>query len=75
MKRKFTKWHKKGLGAVFAFAVTLCTGLLASGQTAYASTIYTDTESNNSHEEAQIISKMHRLLLRLFQVQHLCIVM
>ena len=57
MKRKFTKWHKKGLGAVFAFAVTLCTGLLASGQTAYASTIYTDTESNNSHEEAQIISK------------------
>lgn len=43
MKRKFTKWHKKGLGAVFAFAVTLCTGLLASGQTAYASTIYTDT--------------------------------
>ena len=28
MKRKFTKWHKKGLGAVFAFAVTLCTGLL-----------------------------------------------
>ena len=50
MKRKFTKWHKKGLGAVFAFAVTLCTGLLASGQTAYASTIYTDTESNNSHE-------------------------
>lgn len=57
MKRKFTNWHKKGLGAVFAFAVTLCTGLLASGQTAYASTIYTDTESNNSHEEAQIISK------------------
>ena len=52
MKRKFTKWHKKGLGAVFAFAVTLCTGLLASGQTAYASTIYTDTESNNSHDEA-----------------------
>jgi len=28
MKRKFTKWHKKGLGAVFAFAVTLCTGFI-----------------------------------------------
>ena len=71
MKRKFTKWHKKGLGAVFAFAVTLCTGLLASGQTAYASTIYTDTESNNSHEEAQ----MMKIGIRFIYIQMMKIIL
>lgn len=47
---------KKGFSILFAFA-TLCTGLWFSGQTVYASTTYTDTESNGSHEEAQLVSR------------------
>lgn len=47
---------KKGFSILFAFA-TLCTGLWFSGQTVYASTTYTDTESNDSHEEAQLVSR------------------
>lgn len=57
MRRKFTKWHKKYLSMVLTFATILCTGLAFSGQTVYASTTYTDTESNDTHEEAQFISK------------------
>lgn len=55
MRRKFKKWHKKALSAILAFAVTLCTGLWFGGQSVYASTAYTDTESNDSNGEAQLV--------------------
>lgn len=57
MKRKFTRRIEKSVSVFLAFAVTLCTGLWFSGQTVYASTTYTDTESNDSHEEAQLVSR------------------
>ena len=57
MERKFTRRIKKSVSVVLAFAVTLCIGLGLSGQTVYASTTYTDTESNDSHEEAQLVSR------------------
>lgn len=57
MKKGFTKLAKKGVSLLFAFAVTVCMALLFSGQTAYAATSYTDTESNDSHEDAQLVSR------------------
>lgn len=57
MESKFNKCLRKCAGMSFAFAIALCASLYFSGQTVYAATVYTDKETNDSYEEAQLITR------------------